>query len=161
MSTNTSPLQSMPSRFLPLGWTGTLRYACLMSIFASNMPHPLFIISAITSSTEMYDRVAKSLHTPSFTLWPSGNDKSRIMLALFFFRMTPKGLHWIPSSFATSGAPILPLLDAPQPISYSSHGRPGWLVPHGSQHRSPALFPFEYNWQATCQGGLPAAAAIL
>jgi hypothetical protein len=43
---------------------------------------------------------------PSFTLWPSGDDKSRISLHLFclpFLGITPNGLQCTPTASATSG----------------------------------------------------------
>lgn len=53
------------------GWTGMFLYACITSIFASSEPRPFLS----TSSTEMYDNVAKLFCTPSFTLCPSGDAK--------------------------------------------------------------------------------------
>ena len=56
----------------------------------------------------MYDNVASFFCTPSFTLWPSGDERSRIsrhLSGLFFLGITPNGLQWTPSSFALAGVP--------------------------------------------------------
>ena len=56
--------QQIQRNRLSSGCTGTLRYACLMSIFANMDPFPVTIMQAMRSSNDTYDRLHKSLLIP-------------------------------------------------------------------------------------------------
>ena len=149
-----------------------------MSVFASRVPLPLPRIEDITSSTDRYDREDISLSTPSFTLCPSGEDRSMISLHLParpLLGITPKDCSGPPSDqLWTELLPILSCLSAPlltstprlplgvlllRPYSLciTSGGpcfpesRPGILVGYLGI----------YNLQTTCPDGVPTPVAML
>ena len=66
-----------------------------MSTLARSAPRPIFMTALAASSTDMYDREQRSLEMASFTLWPSGDERSRMWRALIpaIFRNYTEGAH--------------------------------------------------------------------
>ena len=88
----------MPSSGLSEGWTGIIRYALFILIFARSVPGSRSIISLITSLMWMYDREVKEGLMPLFMLAPLGEDMSMItrhLLCWCRLGMMPIGLIWM------------------------------------------------------------------
>ena len=88
----------MPGSSLSEEWTGIIRYALFISIFARSAPGPRSIICLITSWMWMYAREVKEGLMPSFMLAPLGEDMSTIsrhLLCWCRLGMMPIGLIWM------------------------------------------------------------------
>ena len=94
VSINTSPFYCIPSMYLSFGCTGSRRNALFISILASNVRWPCWMIPLMASSMVMYFREHKGLEIPSLTLWPLGWIRSTISLHFPFWLLgiTPNRL---------------------------------------------------------------------
>lgn len=95
VSMYTDSFQRIPSNGRSSGDTGTALYASLRSTFASRVPRPNFWMMLTASSIDAYLIEHSAGSTPSFTLEPSGEDRSttrRHLLGRFRFGITPIGL---------------------------------------------------------------------
>ena len=97
MSTYSDSLHRIPRSGRSSEGTGTILYASLRSSFASKDPSPRPRMSCTASSIDAYliEHWARSM--PSFTLWPSGEDRSTIrrhLLGRLRLGITPIGLIW-------------------------------------------------------------------
>ena len=88
-------LSCIPSKGRLSGWIATFRYALATSNLAISDPRPRAMMPLITASTETYCTVKRGLGMPSFTLCPTGEERSRMRCHLpgwLFLGMTPKWL---------------------------------------------------------------------
>jgi len=70
----------MPNMCLSAGCTGSRRNALFMSILATKVPWPSWIMPLMASSIDTYLREHKCFNIPSFTLWSLGWDRSTMSL---------------------------------------------------------------------------------
>ena len=103
VSTYIAPFHDIPSSHLSSGWIGTILCVFLMFILASMAPSQLDLIARVWSCVDTYNSEQHPSSMPSFTLLPSGEDKS----ATVPFGVTANLLTWISGYWHGSRGPSI------------------------------------------------------